>query len=177
MKPTSQTIAATCKISRLADRPAQPRITLAVVQHDLLPVPDISNALIVSVIRGAKEAARDAGYLVIMAARDMTRRRGSLWRHALGREFNGLMFGHRWPFSRAPLQSRKRTAARIFNACETASTSASHASRTTMQLPARTQSSMCGLGRSLIGAITGAEISRNRLVGAISAKARSRLPR
>ncbi len=147
----------------------------------LLTVPDIANAFFASVIHGAEEAARDAGYSVVVGDTrhdpDVEDRYADMLSR---REVDGLIFlGHRLPASLAPLLSRKGAAAPIVNGCEYSSdlgVPSVHIDNAAASADAVEH--LIGLGHRTIGIITGPEvspISRDRLAGAIGAADRNGL--
>ncbi|MCW4463858.1 LacI family transcriptional regulator [Sphingomonas sp. BT-65] len=86
----------------------------------LLTVPDISNPFFASVIRGAEEAARDAGYAVVVGDTRHDPQVEDQYAEMLSRrEVDGLIFlGHRLPENLGPLLSRPGLAAPVVNGCE-----------------------------------------------------------
>jgi len=86
----------------------------------LITVPDISNPFFASVIRGAEEAARDAGYSVVLGDTRHDPQLEDQYAEMLSRrEVDGLIFlGHRLPGTLAPLLARQGAAAPIVNGCE-----------------------------------------------------------
>ena len=86
----------------------------------LLTVPDISNPFFASVIRGAEEAARDAGYAVVVGDTRHDPQVEDQYAEMLSRrEVDGLIFlGHRLPDNLSPLLSRPGVAAPVVNGCE-----------------------------------------------------------
>ncbi|RZM36063.1 MAG: LacI family transcriptional regulator [Sphingomonas sp.] len=147
----------------------------------LLTVPDISNAFFASVIRGAEEAARDAGYSVVVGDTRHDPEVEDQYADMLSRrEVDGLIFlGHRLPASLAPLLSRKGTAAPIVNGCEYSpnlGVPSVHIDNAAASADAIDH--LIGLGHRSIGVVTGPEISpisRDRLAGAIEAATRAGL--
>lgn len=147
----------------------------------LLTVPDISNAFFASVIRGAEEAARDAGYSVVVGdTRHDPEVEDQYADMLLRREVDGLIFlGHRLPATLGPLLSRKGTAAPIVNGCEYSpdlGVPSVHIDNAAASADAIEH--LIGLGHRTIGVVTGPEISpisRDRLAGALRAAARNGL--
>ena len=147
----------------------------------LLTVPDISNAFFASVIRGAEEAARDAGYSVVVGDTRHDPEVEDQYADMLSRrEVDGLIFlGHRLPASLAPLLARKGTAAPIVNGCEYSpdlGVPSVHIDNAAASADAIQH--LIDLGHRRIGVITGPEISpisRDRLAGAIDAMTRAGL--
>ena len=90
----------------------------------LLTVPDISNPFFATVIRGAEEAARDAGYAMVLGDTRHDPEVEDQYADMLSRrEVDGLIFlGHRLPANLAPIVgaggARKGAGAPIVNACE-----------------------------------------------------------
>lgn len=86
----------------------------------LLTVPDISNPFFASIIRGAEEAARDAGYAVVVGDTRHDPQVEDQYAEMLSRrEVDGLIFlGHRLPDNLGPLVSRPGAAAPVVNGCE-----------------------------------------------------------
>lgn len=86
----------------------------------LLTVPDISNPFFANIIHGAEEAARDAGYGMVVGD---TRHDGEVedqYAEMLSRrEVDGLIFlGHRLPEKLRSLVKRQGAAAPVVNGCE-----------------------------------------------------------
>ncbi|MCM8730381.1 LacI family DNA-binding transcriptional regulator [Hephaestia sp. GCM10023244] len=144
----------------------------------LLTVPDISNPFFASVIRGAAEAARDAGYAIVVGD---TRHDPHVEDQYAGmlsrREVDGLIFlGHRLPDSLAPLLTRQAAAAPIVNGCEYSpdiGVPSVHIDNAAASDDAIAH--LIGLGHRDIGIITGpsiSPISRDRLTGALRAAER-----
>ncbi|WP_448664717.1 LacI family DNA-binding transcriptional regulator [Sphingomonas sp. CJ20] len=149
----------------------------------LLTVPDISNPFFASVIRGAEEAARDAGYAVVVGdTRHDTQVEEQYAEMLSRREVDGLVFlGHRLPASLTPLLARLGAAAPIVNGCEYSpdiGVPSVHIDNATASSDAMEH--LIALGHRDIGIITGppiSPISRDRLAGAIRAAERSGLER
>ncbi|MEG8048003.1 LacI family DNA-binding transcriptional regulator [Sphingomonas aerolata] len=108
----------------------------------LLTVPDISNPFFASVIRGAEEAARDAGYSVVVGDTRHDSAVEDQYADMLSRrEVDGLIFlGHRLPDSLASLLAREGAPHRSSMAVNIARISASPASISTMRQRARRRS-------------------------------------
>ncbi|MEG3088894.1 LacI family DNA-binding transcriptional regulator [Sphingomonas sp. PB4P5] len=144
----------------------------------LLTVPDISNAFFASVIRGAEEAARDAGYSVVVGDTRHDPELEDQYADMLSRrEVDGLIFlGHRLPASLGPLLSRQGAAVPIVNGCEYSpdlGVPSVHIDNAAASADAIDH--LIGLGHRSIGVITGPEISpisRDRLAGAMRAAER-----
>ncbi|MES3152203.1 LacI family DNA-binding transcriptional regulator [Sphingomonas faeni] len=144
----------------------------------LLTVPDISNAFFASVIRGAEEAARDAGYSVVVGDTRHDPAVEDQYADMLSRrEVDGLIFlGHRLPARLAALLARKGAAAPIVNGCEYSpeiGVPSVHIDNAAASADAIEH--LIALGHRAIGVITGPEISpisRDRLAGAIAAAER-----
>ncbi len=147
----------------------------------LLTVPDISNAFFASVIRGAEEAARDAGYSVVVGDTRHDPEVEDQYAEMLSRrEVDGLIFlGHRLPASLQPLLSRKGAAAPIVNGCEySADLGVPSVHIDNAAASAEAVEHLVGLGHHEIGIVTGPQaspISRDRLAGAIDAADRAGL--
>ena len=145
----------------------------------LLTVPDISNTFFASVIRGAEEAARDAGYSVVVGDTRHDPEVEDQYADMLSRrEVDGLIFlGHRLPASLAPLLSRKGSAAPIVNGCEYSpdlGVPSVHIDNAVASADAIEH--LISLSHRMIGIVTGPEISpisRDRLAGAIAAATRA----
>ena len=137
----------------------------------LLTVPDISNPFFSNVIRGAEQAAREAGYAVVLgdtghdpAAEDQYA--GMLRR----REVEGLVFlGHRFPAPLAAEVALRPGQAPIVNACEYSpglGVSSVHIDNAAAAAEALRH--LLALGHRTIGVITGSldsPLSRDRLAG------------
>lgn len=141
----------------------------------LLTVPDISNPFFASVIRGAEEAARDAGYAVIVGDTRHDPEVEDQYAEMLSRrEVDGLIFlGHRLPASLEAFVSRKGSAAPIVNGCEYSpdlGVPSVHIDNAAAS--AEAMDHLFDLGHRAIGIITGpriSPISRDRLAGAVGA--------
>lgn len=141
----------------------------------LLTVPDISNPFFASVIRGAEEAARDAGYSVVVGDTRHDPEVEDQYADMLSRrEVDGLVFlGHRLPASLAPLLAAQGTAAPIVNGCEYSpdiGVPSVHIDNAAASSDAIEH--LIALGHRDIGVITGpaiSPISRDRLTGALRA--------
>ena len=137
----------------------------------LLTVPNISNPFFASVIRGAEEAARDAGYSVVVGDTRHDPVVEDQYADMLSRrEVDGLIFlGHRLPDSLGPLLARKGAAAPIVNGCEYSpglGVPSVHIDNAAAGAAAIDH--LVALGHRAIGIITGPEISpisRDRLAG------------
>lgn len=144
----------------------------------LLTVPDISNPFFASVIRGAEEAARDAGYAVVVGDTRHDPEVEDQYADMLSRrEVDGLIFlGHRLPESLEPLLSRLCDAAPIVNGCEYSpgiGVPSIHIDNAAASSDAIEH--LIALGHRDIGVITGpplSPISRDRLAGAMEAARR-----
>jgi len=144
----------------------------------LLTVPDISNPFFASVIRGAEEAARDAGYAVVVGDTRHDPQVEDQYAEMLSRrEVDGLIFlGHRLPESLGPLLSRDGPAAPIVNGCEYSpdlGVPSVHIDNAAASEDAVEH--LIALGHRDIGVITGpsiSPISRDRLAGALAAAER-----
>ena len=141
----------------------------------LLTVPDISNPFFASVIRGAEEAARDAGYAVVVGDTRHDPEVEDQYAEMLSRrEVDGLIFlGHRLPASLAPLLALAGRAAPVVNGCEYSpdlGVPSVHIDNAAASADALDH--LFGLGHRAIGLVTGPEISpisRDRLAGALRA--------
>ena len=144
----------------------------------LLTVPDISNTFFASVIRGAEEAARDAGYSVVVGDTRHDPEVEDQYADMLSRrEVDGLIFlGHRLPASLGALLVRKGAAAPIVNGCEySPDLGVPSVHIDNAAAGAEAIEHLIGLGHRTIGVITGPEaspISRDRLAGAVAAAER-----
>jgi LacI family transcriptional regulator, repressor for deo operon, udp, cdd, tsx, nupC, and nupG len=138
----------------------------------LLTVPDISNPFFASVIRGAEEAARDAGYAVVVGDTGHDPEVEDQYAEMLSRrEVDGLIFlGHRLPASLEPLLAREGPAAPIVNGCDYSpdiGVPSVHIDNAAAGGDAIAH--LIALGHRAIGVITGPPISplsRDRLAGA-----------
>lgn len=144
----------------------------------LVTVPDISNPFFASVIRGAEEAARDAGYAVVVGD---TRHDPSIedqYADMLSsREVDGLIFlGHRLPDNLRPLMAMQGARAPVVNGCEYSpdiGVPSVHIDNAAAGCDAVEH--LIGLGHRDIGLVTGphvSPISRDRLAGAMQAAER-----
>ena len=141
----------------------------------LLTVPDISNPFFASVIRGAEEAARDAGYAVVLGDTRHDPEVEDQYAEMLSRrEVDGLIFlGHRLPASLAPVLALKGATAPIVNGCEYSpniGVPSVHIDNAAAGADAIDY--LVALGHQVIGIITGPQISpisRDRLAGALRA--------
>lgn len=138
----------------------------------LLTVPDISNPFFASVIRGAEEAARDAGYAVVLGDTGHDAAVEDQYAEMLARrEVDGLIFlGHRLPDRLSTLLKREGAAAPIVNGCEYSpeiGVPSVHIDNAAAGRDAVTH--LIGLGHREIGVITGptaSPLTRDRLLGA-----------
>lgn len=141
----------------------------------LLTVPNISNPFFASVIRGAEEAARDAGYSVVVGDTRHDSAVEDQYADMLSRrEVDGLIFlGHRLPDSLASLLAREGGAAPIVNGCEySADLGVPSVHIDNAAASAEAIAHLADLGHRAIGVVTGPEISpisRDRLAGALRA--------
>ncbi|MBC9032917.1 LacI family DNA-binding transcriptional regulator [Sphingomonas sp. JC676] len=141
----------------------------------LVTVPDISNPFFASVIRGAEEAARDAGYAVVVGDTRHDPLIEDQYADMLsGREVDGLIFlGHRLPDNLRPLVSKQGARAPVVNGCEYSpdiGVPSVHIDNAAAGRDAVEH--LIGLGHRDIGVITGppvSPISRDRLTGAMQA--------
>jgi LacI family transcriptional regulator, repressor for deo operon, udp, cdd, tsx, nupC, and nupG len=144
----------------------------------LLTVPDISNPFFASVIRGAEEAARDAGYAVVLGDTRHEPQLEDQYAEMLSRrEVDGLIFlGHRLPETLRPLLSRQGASAPIVNGCEYSpeiGVPSVHIDNAAAGEDAMEH--LIGLGHANIGVIAGPPVSpltRDRLCGAMRAAER-----
>lgn len=144
----------------------------------LLTVPDISNPFFASVIQGAEEAARDAGYAVVVGDTGHDPLVEDQYAEMLSRrEVDGLIFlGHRLPESLEALLARQGVEAPIVNGCEYSpelGVPSVHIDNAAASDDAVEH--LIGLGHRDIGVITGppiSPISRDRLSGALRAALR-----
>ncbi|KQN40895.1 LacI family transcriptional regulator [Sphingomonas sp. Leaf407] len=144
----------------------------------LLTVPDISNPFFASVIRGVEEAARDAGYTVIVGDTRHDPEIEDRYAEMLARrEVDGLIFlGHRLPATLAPLLARDGATAPIVNGCEySESLTVPSVHIDNAAASAEAIEHLVALGHTAIGIVTGpaaSPISRDRLAGALAAARR-----
>ncbi len=139
----------------------------------LLTVPDISNPFFASVIRGAEEAAREAGYAVVVGdTRHDPLLEDQYAEMVARREVDGLIFlGHRLPESLQPLLTREGPVAPVVNGCEYSpelGVPSVHIDNAGASSDAVEH--LIGLGHRRIGIITGpplSPISRDRCAGAV----------
>jgi LacI family transcriptional regulator, repressor for deo operon, udp, cdd, tsx, nupC, and nupG len=145
----------------------------------LLTVPDISNPFFASVIRGAEEAARDAGYAVVLGdTRHDVEVEDQYADMLLRREVDGLVFlGHRLPERLAALVGQGEGRAPIVNGCEYSpdiGVPSVHIDNAAAAADAMEH--LIALGHRSIGIVTGPTISpitRDRLAGAMAAAGRA----
>lgn len=139
----------------------------------LVTVPDISNPFFASVIRGAEEAARDAGYGVVLGdTRHDPEIEDQYGAMLLRREVDGLIFlGHHLPDGLRAMAAGER--APIINGCEYSAdlgVPSVHIDNAAAGADAITH--LASLGHRAIGVVTGPDVSppsRDRLVGARTA--------
>jgi len=144
----------------------------------LVTVPDISNPFFASVIRGAEEAARDAGYAVVVGDTRHDPLIEDQYADMLSsREVDGLIFlGHRLPDNLRPLVSKQGARAPVVNGCEYSpdiGVPSVHIDNAAAGCDALEH--LIDLGHREIGVITGppvSPISRDRLAGAMQAAER-----
>jgi len=144
----------------------------------LLTVPDISNPFFASVIRGAAEAARDAGYAIVVGDTRHDPQVEDQYAEMLSRrEVDGLIFlGHRLPESLAALVSQQGASAPIVNGCEYSpdiGVPSVHIDNAAASDDAIEH--LIALGHRTIGIVTGpplSPITRDRLSGALDAARR-----
>lgn len=144
----------------------------------LVTVPDISNPFFASVIRGAEEAARDAGYAVVVGDTRHDPLIEDQYADMLSsREVDGLIFlGHRLPDNLRSLVSKRGADAPVVNGCEYSpdiGVPSVHIDNAAAGCDAVEH--LIGLGHRDIGVITGppvSPISRDRLAGAMQAAER-----
>lgn len=144
----------------------------------LVTVPNIANPFFANVIRGAEEAARDAGYAVVVGDTRHDPVIEDQYADMLARrEVDGLIFlGHRIPESLAALLRSQGARAPIVNGCEYSpelGVPSVHIDNAAAGHDA--MSHLIALGHRHIGVITGppiSPISRDRLSGALAAAQR-----
>ncbi len=144
----------------------------------LLTVPDISNPFFASVIRGVEEAARDAGYTVVVGDTRHDPEIEDRYAEMLARrEVDGLIFlGHRLPDTLGTLLARDGATAPIVNGCEysdSLTVPSVHIDNAAGSADAFEH--LVGLGHRSIGIVAGpavSPISRDRLAGAMAAAER-----
>lgn len=137
----------------------------------LLTVPDISNPFFANIIRGAEEAARSAGYSIVLGDTRHDPALENLYAGMLRRkEVDGLVFlGHRLPDVLAALIADTGGLAPVVNGCAYSATlgvSSVQIDNSAAAFDAAEH--LIGLGHSRIGVITGplvSPISRDRLAG------------
>jgi len=140
----------------------------------LLTVPDISNPFFAHVIRGAEEAARDAGYSMVLGDTRHDAQVEDQYAQMLScREVDGLVFlGHRLPASLVPLVAAGGEGAGppIVNGCEYSSDLPVPSVHIDNAAAARDGvAHLLALGHRAIGIVTGppiSPISRDRQAGA-----------
>lgn len=137
----------------------------------LVTVPDISNPFFSQVIRGVEEAARTAGYSVLLGdTRHEPEREEEYAAMLLRREADGLIFlGHRLPEVLSGLVAREGGGAPIVNGCEySPELGVSGAHIDNARAAAEAMEHLYGLGHRRVGVITGplaSPLSRDRLAG------------
>jgi LacI family repressor for deo operon, udp, cdd, tsx, nupC, and nupG len=137
----------------------------------LVTVPDISNPFFSQVIRGVEEAARTAGYSVLLGdTRHEPEREEEYAAMLLRREADGLIFlGHRLPETLAPMVARSGAKTPIVNVCEySPELGVSGAHIDNARAAAEAMEHLYGLGHRTVGVITGplaSPLSRDRLAG------------
>jgi LacI family repressor for deo operon, udp, cdd, tsx, nupC, and nupG len=138
----------------------------------LVTVPDISNPFFSQVIRGVEEAARAAGYSVLLGdTRHEDDREEEYASMLLRREADGLIFlGHRLPEALAPMVAAQGPRTPIVNGCEySPELGVSGAHIDNARAAAEAMEHLYGLGHRRVGVITGplaSPLSRDRLEGA-----------
>jgi LacI family repressor for deo operon, udp, cdd, tsx, nupC, and nupG len=143
----------------------------------LVTVPDISNPFFSQVIRGVEEAARAAGYSVLLGdTRHEPEREEEYAAMLLRREADGLIFlGHRLPKTLAGMVAREGQAAPIVNGCEySPELGVSGAHIDNALAAAEAMEHLYALGHRRVGVITGplaSPLSRDRLAGVRTAAA------
>ena len=143
----------------------------------LVTVPDISNPFFSQVIRGVEEAARAAGYSVLLGdTRHEADREEEYAAMLLRREADGLIFlGHRLPDALAPMVAAQGPRTPIVNGCEySPELGVSGAHIDNARAAAEGMEHLYGLGHRRVGVVTGplaSPLSRDRLEGARHAAA------
>lgn len=86
----------------------------------IVMIPDVSNPFFAEVLRGAEDAAQEAGYSVLLGdTRDMAEREAQFAEMLLRKEADGLIFlGHRLPPALAKLVADKGFGAPVVNGCD-----------------------------------------------------------
>ncbi|SFG26769.1 transcriptional regulator, LacI family [Novosphingobium sp. CF614] len=144
----------------------------------LVTVPDISNPFFANIIRGAEEAARHAGYSVILGDTRYDPELESQYAlMLLRREVDGLVFlGHRVPDILSDMISEQGSNAAVVNGCEySPGLPVSSVHIDNAGAAAEMIDYLASLGHSSIGIITGplaSPISSDRLKGVRSAAKR-----
>ena len=137
----------------------------------LVTVPDISNPFFSQVIRGVEEAARAAGYSVLLGdTRHEAEREEEYAAMLRRREADGLIFlGHRLPETLAGMVAKLGPRTPIVNGCEySPELGVSGAHIDNARAAAEAMEHLYGLGHDRIGVITGplaSPLSRDRLEG------------
>lgn len=137
----------------------------------LVSVPDISNPFFASVIRGAEEVARDAGYAVVLGDTGHDPMLENQYADMLGRrEVDGLIFlGHRLPDRLQSLIASRGGRAPVVNGCEYSADLGVPSVHIDNAAAGRdAMAHLVSLGHRDIGIITGpliGPISRDRLAG------------
>ena len=146
-------------------------------QRIILTVPDISNPFFSAVIRGVEEAARTAGYSILIGDTHHDSEREEYYARMLSRrEADGMIFlGHRLAPTAASLVSRLGSAAPVVNGCEydpSLNVASVHIGNAVAA--AEVMQHLYELGHRRIGVITGplaSPLSRDRLGGVQGAAA------
>lgn len=170
----------TASVERLGYQPNFAAKSLRTLKTEkiLVTVPDISNPFFSQVIRGVEEAARTAGYSVLLGdTRHEADREEEYAAMLLRREADGLIFlGHRLPEALAAMVATRGVRTPIVNGCEYSSDlGVSGAHIDNARAAAEAMEHLYGLGHRRVGVITGplaSPLSRDRLEGVrASAKA------
>jgi len=144
----------------------------------LVTVPDISNPFFSQVIRGVEEAARAAGYSVLLGdTRHEAEREEEYAAMLRRREADGLIFlGHRLPETLAGMVAKLGPRTPIVNGCEfSPELGVSGAHIDNERAATEAMEHLYGLGHDRVGVITGplaSPLSRDRLAGVRTAAER-----
>lgn len=164
----------TASVERLGYQPNFAAKSLRTLKTEkiLVTVPDISNPFFSQVIRGVEEAARAAGYSVLLGdTRHEADREEEYAAMLLRREADGLIFlGHRLPEALAGMVATRGVRTPIVNGCEYSSElGVSGAHIDNAQAAGEAMEHLYALGHRRVGVITGplaSPLSRDRLEGA-----------